>query len=75
MTEEELEEWKARRKMLGDSLNNLRLCFDQTLETIRLAKLRYFETSDFEGCAMMRDIEKRILESKAIFEQKENSAE
>lgn len=75
MTEEELQEWKAHRKMLGESLQNLRLCFDQTLEAIKFVKLRYLETADFEGCAMMRDIEKRVLESKAIFENKENSAE
>ena len=75
MTEEEFEEWKAHRKLLGDSLNNLRQSFEQTLEAIKFVKLRYLEAADFEGCAMIIDIEKRILESKAIFENKENSAQ
>jgi hypothetical protein len=75
MTEEEFEEWKAHRKLLGDSLRNLHQSFEQTLEAIKFVKLRYLEAADFEGCAMMRDIEKRVLESKAIFENKEKSAE
>jgi hypothetical protein len=75
MTEEEFEEWKAHRKLLGDSLRNLHQSFEQTLEAIKYVKLRYIETANFEGAAMIRDIEKRILESKAIFEDKENSAQ
>ena len=75
MTEEEFEEWKAHRKLLGDSLRNLHQSFEQTLEAIKYVKERYFIVSDFEGLTMIIDIEKRILESKAIFENKENSAQ
>ena len=74
MTEEEFEEWKAHRKLLGDSLRNLHQSFEQTLEAIKYVKERYFIVSDFEGLTMIIDIEKRILESKAIFENNENNA-
>jgi|694.fasta_scaffold99126_6 hypothetical protein len=75
MTDEELEEWKAHRKLVGDSLRNLEQSFEQTLQAIKYAKERYYLTSDFEGMAMMRDIEKRVLESRDIFEQKKSSQE
>jgi hypothetical protein len=75
MTDEELEEWRANRKLAADSLRNLHQCFEQTLQDIKHVKERYLITLDFEGLVMMREIEKRVLESKEIFEQKESRSE
>ena len=69
MTEQEIQEWMAQRKELGEAISKLQLQFEETLVIIQQIKQRSVATQVYDLAAHARDMEKKILEVKQLFEK------
>jgi len=68
MTDEELQEWKDARRNLSDSIKNMNHSIEHALETIRNLKQGYLANQNYEMLAGMRDLEKKVLECKEVYD-------
>lgn len=66
MSEEELQQWMAQRREMGEAVQKLKDQFEESLQAIKQIKSRVIATQDFEYASIIRNIEKMIEESRDL---------